>query len=75
MRRSYLEIWRSGDVGFDDLAISVTGCSAALVASVTAKIAAAGASVHGKRDSSLMSAASLSIVPQVGTVSGNPSPR
>ena len=50
-------------------------CSTALAARVTAKIAPAGASVHGNCDNSLTSAASRSIVPQVGSVSGKPSPR
>ena len=43
-------------------------------ASVTPKIAAAGASIHGNRVITFTFAASASIVPQVGVPSRNPRP-
>src|SRR6185436_2628546 len=49
-------------------------CTARLTARTTTKIAAAGASIHGASASIDTFAASCSIVPHVGTVSGKPRP-
>ena len=68
----------AGKISFHAIAIATYGrrapCNMRFAANTTAKIATAGAKIHGNRVITLISAASASIVPHVGTSSGKPRP-